>query len=64
MPQSSWTAAHGFSNTQGANGWFYERPMNQLLVWADGRWQTTADIDTLYIGPGVNAPGPAEQPGA
>lgn len=57
MPQSSWTAAHGFSNTQGANGWFYERPMNQLLVWADGRWQTTADIDTPYIGPGVMHPG-------
>ncbi len=57
MRKETWTAADDFSATQGRDGWFYERPMNLPLVWANGRWQAAADIDAPYIGPGVMHPG-------
>ncbi|MGC9350137.1 MAG: hypothetical protein ACP5JG_18500, partial [Anaerolineae bacterium] len=57
MRKDSWTAADDFSEKQGANQWFYERPMNLQLVWANGRWQEAADVDYPYIGPGILHPG-------
>ena len=57
MLTDTWTAVDGFSPTQAAGQWRYERPMNLELIWANSRWQEAVDIDAPFIGPGVMCPG-------
>jgi hypothetical protein len=57
MSKDLWTAADGFSGTQGANQWRYERPISEALVWANDRWQEAADTDYPCIDRGVMCPG-------